>query len=93
MSDADNWLESTVSLAAQVREARRKLKELEIPLGDCAVGYRYAVAKFGWNRSTIWRMEQAGRFPRGVIVNGKHTWRKSVIDAHFDALYPKSDNT
>jgi predicted DNA-binding transcriptional regulator AlpA len=86
--------ESTVAIDDEVRKSRQtSSKKREIPVGDHVVGYAYASAKFGWDRSTIWRHERDGKFPKGTTLHGKRVWKKSVIDAFFESLFANGDNS
>jgi prophage regulatory protein len=35
---------------------------------------------------TIWRWEQAGRFPRHLSINGRNYWRLSEVVAWLESL-------
>jgi predicted DNA-binding transcriptional regulator AlpA len=87
MADTGNF-ESQAAIAAHDRKARSRKFEVETPLGDVFVGYRYIKATIGFGRTTVWRKEHEGTFPKGTIVGNKRSWRKSVIDAERDRLIP-----
>jgi predicted DNA-binding transcriptional regulator AlpA len=77
-------------LAAHARNARSRKSNFEIVPDDPFVGYGYIESSGGrgYGRTSVWRKEQEGTFPKGTIVGSQRKWRKSVIDAHFDALIP-----
>jgi predicted DNA-binding transcriptional regulator AlpA len=78
----------------EVRKTRQNpSRKPEIAIGDHVVGYAYASAKFGLERTTIWRHEREGKFPKGTTLNGKRVWKKSVLDAFFKSLFANGDNS
>jgi predicted DNA-binding transcriptional regulator AlpA len=82
--------ETQAALAANTRKARSRKFNFEIVPDDPFVGYGYIESSGGrgYGRTSVWRKEQEGTFPKGTIVGSQRKWRKSVIDAHFDALIP-----
>ena len=88
MADTANF-ESNVT----IRQRHRSSRDADIPLGDVFVGYRYIKATIGFGRTTVWRKEREGTFPKGTIVGNKRRWRKSVIDSHREALIPLKSDT
>jgi prophage regulatory protein len=57
------------------------------------IPYRDLKAKgIPYSKPHIWRLEQAGKFPRRVPLGpSRHAWVESEIDAHVDALIAARD--
>ncbi len=90
MADTGNF-ESNVTTAAR---KNRRARDADIPLGDVFVEHSYIFATFGrgYGRTSIWRRIREGNFPKPTLIGNQNKWRKSVIDAHRDALIPPKSN-
>ena len=62
--------------------------------GDRLLGWKQVRELAGISRTTAWRLQKAGAFPRPVVISkGRVGWRESEILAWKSALTPRMDTS
>lgn len=60
------------------------------PLGDRLLSWREVRVLSGISRTTAWRLQNAGEFPRPVMISpGRVGWRESDVAAWRASLIPR----
>jgi prophage regulatory protein len=65
-----------------------------VALGDRLLPWRTVKELTGISRTTAWRLQNAGAFPRPLVISpGRIAWRESDVSAWKAALTPRNQMT
>jgi len=56
------------------------------PRPERLIGFAEVQSRVGLSRSSVWRLERSGSFPRSVPISpGRRAWRESDLDRWIEA--------